>query len=132
MAGQHRTSGSLKSIAGGALVGLGLHIWFGNLHGVASQLTHLLGTSSGKALGLAPSVILAAAQAGRVYASDHQGFFVEVARMLISFWPLLLVIVGAGLLRDVFRDEVDTFRAPEKYFRNNDAGCRFCCPSFDV
>lgn len=132
MAGQHRTSGSLKSIAGGALVGLGLHIWFGNLHGVASQLTHLLGTSSGEALGLAPSVVLAAAQACRVYASDHQGFFVEVVRMLISFWPLLLVIVGAGLLRDVFRDEVDTLRAPEKYFRNNDAGCRFCCPSFDV
>ena len=71
MARRHRTSGSLQSIAGGALVGLGFHIWFGNLQGVASQLTHLLGTSSGETLGLAPSVIVAAAQAGRVYASDH-------------------------------------------------------------
>ncbi|MGA9812660.1 MAG: hypothetical protein WBQ64_07790 [Terriglobales bacterium] len=131
MARQHRSSGSLKSIAGGALVGLGLHIWFGNLQEVVSQLTHLLGTS-GEMLGLAPSVILAAAQAGRVYASDHQGFFVEVVRMLISFWPLLLVIVGAGFLKDVFTDEVDAFRSPEKYFQNNDAGCRFCCPSFDL
>ena len=132
MAGQHRTSGSLQSIAGGALVGLGLHIWFGNLHGIASQLTHLLGTSSGKTLGLASSVIVAAAQAGRVYASDHQGFFLEVLRMLISFWPLLLVIVGAGFLKDVFTDEVDTLMEPEKYFQDNDTGRRFCCPSFDI
>jgi hypothetical protein len=81
---------------------------------------------------LAPSVILAAAQAGRVYTSDHQGFFLELLRMLLSFWPLLLVIVGAGFLRDAFTDEVDTLTAPEKYFQNNDTGCRFCCPSFDA
>jgi len=128
----HRTSESLQSIAGGGLVGLGLHIWFGNLQGVASQLTHLLGASSGETLGLASSVIVAASQAGRVYASDHQGFFLEVLRMLVSFWPLLLVIVGAGLLKDVFTDEVDTLTAPEKYFQDHATGCRFCCPSFDA
>ena len=132
MARQHRTSESLKSIAGGALVGLGLHIWFGNLEGAASQLTRLLGTSSGDTLGLASSVIVAAAQAGRVYASDHQGFFLEVLRMLVSFWPLLLVIVGAGLLRNVFTDEVDPLMAPGKYFQDNHTGSRFCCPSFDA
>ena len=127
----HTTSESLQSIAGGGLVGLGLHIWFGNLQGVASQLTHLLG-ASGETLGLASSVIVAAAQAGRVYASDHQGFFLEVLRMLVSFWPLLLVIVGAGLLKDVFTDEVDTLTAPEKYFQDHATGCRFCCPAFDA
>ena len=132
MTRQPVTSGSLQSIAGGALVGLGLHIWFGNLQGVASQLTHLLGTSSGEALGLAPSVIVAVAQAGRVYASDHLGFFLEALRMLVSFWPLLLVVLGAGLLKDVFTDEGDTLTAPEKYFQDNDTGCRFCCSSFDT
>ncbi|MGC2183510.1 MAG: hypothetical protein WA637_09545 [Terriglobales bacterium] len=132
MAGQQRTSESLKSIAGGALVGLGLHIWLGTLHGVASQLTHLLGISAGGTLGLVPSVILTAAQAGRVYASDHQEFLLDVVRVLVSFWPLLLVLVGAGFLRDVFTDEVDTLTTPEKYFRNNDAGCRFGYPSFDL
>ena len=132
MTRQPVTSGSLQSIAGGALAGLGLHIWFGNLQGIASQLTHLLGTSPGETLGLAPSVILAAAQAGRVYASDHREFFLEVLRMLVSFWPLLLVVVGAGFLRDVFTDEVDTLTAPEKYFQDNDTGRRFCCPSFDT
>ena len=132
MARQHERSGSLQSIAGGALVGLGLHIWFGNLQGVTSRLTHLLGPSSGETLGLAPSVIVAAAQAGRIYASDHWGFFLEVLRMLISFWPLLLVIVGAGFLKDVFADEVDTFTAPEKYSQDNDVGRRFCCSSFDL
>ena len=103
MARQHRTSGSLQSIAGGALVGLGLHIWFGNLQGVASQLTHLLGTSSGETLGLAPLVIVAAAQAGRVYASDHLGFFLEALRMLVSFWPLLLVIRRGRILERCFQ-----------------------------
>ncbi|MBZ5652251.1 MAG: hypothetical protein LAO18_17415 [Acidobacteriia bacterium] len=132
MARQHRISESLKSIAGGTLVGVGLHMWFGNLHGVASQLTHALGTPAGDTLGLLPSVILATAQAGRVYTSDHQGFFLELLRMLLSFWPLLLVSVGAGFLRDAFTDEVDTLKAPEKYFQNNDTGCRFCCPSFDA
>ena len=132
MARRHRTSGSLQSIAGGALAGLGLHIWFGNLHEVASQFTHLLGPSSGETLGLAPSVIVAAAQAGRVYASDRWGFFLEVLRLLISFWPLLLVIVGAGFLKDVFTDEGDALTVPEKYFLDNDPGRRFCCPSFDI
>jgi hypothetical protein len=131
MARQHRILESLKSIAGGTLVGVGLHIWFGNLHGVARQLTHALGTTAGDTLGLVPSVILAAAQAGRGYTSGQQGFFLELLRMLVSFWPLLLVMVGAGFLRDAFTHEADTLTAPEKYFQNNDTGCRFCCPSFD-
>ncbi len=132
MARQHRTSEGLKLIAGGTLVGAGLHIWFGNLHAVATQLTHVFGTTAGDTLGMVPSAILAVAQVGRVYTSDHQWFFLEVVRMLVSFWPLLLVMVGAGLLRDAFRDELDSLAAPEKYFQNKDAGCRFCCPSFDV
>jgi hypothetical protein len=85
-------------------------------------LTHLLGPSPGETLGLAPSVIVAAAQASRIYASDHWGFFLEVLRMLISFWPLLLVIVGAGFLKDVFTDEVDTFTAPVEIFPGQRCG----------
>lgn len=132
MTRQHRISESLKSIAGGALVGLGLHIWFGKLHGVAHQLTDVFGTSAGDTLGLVPSVILAVAHAGRVYASDHQGFLLGVFQMLISFWPLLLVFVGAGFLRGAFTDKSDTLTTGDKFFRNKDAECRFCCPSFDA
>jgi len=132
MARRHRTSEGLKLIAGGTLVGAGLHIWFGNLHGVASRLTDIFGTTAGDTLGIVPSVILAAAHVGRVYTSDHQWFFLEVVRMLVSFWPLLFVIVGAGFLRDAFRDELGSLAAPEKYFQNKNIGCRFCCSSFDL
>ena len=132
MARQHSTSGSLQSIAGGALVGLGLHIWFGNLHEVASQLSapfrHLLRRDVG------PGVLShRGGGAGRPgLRLGSLGVLLEVLRMLVSFWPLLLVIVGAGFLRDVFTDEVDPLTAPEKYFQDNDTGRRFCCPSFDT
>ena len=132
MARQHRISESLKSVAGGGLIGLGLHIWFGNMQGVASQLTHIFGTSAGGGMGLVPSVILAAAHAGRVYASDRQELLFGLLRMLISFWPLLLVIVGAGFLREAVTDKVDTSPTPDKYFQTKDTGCRFCCSSFDA
>ena len=46
MASQHRPSEGLKSIVGGALVGLGLHILFGNLDRVAEQMKHMLGSAA--------------------------------------------------------------------------------------
>jgi len=52
MAGQHRPSGSLESIAGGALVGLGLHILSGSLDRAAAQWRHLLGTTTGEVIGV--------------------------------------------------------------------------------
>jgi hypothetical protein len=57
--------------------------------------------------------------------------------MLVSFWPLFLVVVGTVLLRDVFADKVKALPAPNQYFKRNtfkdkDTGCRFRCPSFDV
>jgi len=132
MTRQHRLSESFKSIAGAALVGLGLHLLWGNLDRAATQLSHLLGTAAGETLGVLPSAVLASSQAVQAYALDRQVFLLGLLRMLVSFWPLLLVALGAGLLKDVFTDEVDTLTAPEKYFQDNDTGCRFCCPSFDT
>ena len=95
MTRQHTTSQSLKSIAGAALVGLGLVILFGNLDGAAAQLSHLLGTAAGKALGVLPSVAPAVWQDLQTYAFDHQRFSLCPLQMLVSFWPLLQVMVGA-------------------------------------
>ncbi|PYX61140.1 MAG: hypothetical protein DMG73_04645 [Acidobacteria bacterium] len=128
----HRSSESLRSIAGGTLVGLGLHILFGNLDRAAAPLRHILGTTAGEALGVLPSVVLAASQAVQAYGFHHQSFLQDVLRILVPFWPLLLVIVGMILLRDVFTDQVKSLPTPTKYFQNKDTGCRFCCPSFDV
>jgi hypothetical protein len=140
MTRQGKPSEILKSIAGGTLVGMGLHILLRSVDRAATQMSHSLGANAGEGLGLVPSAVLAASQAARVYAVDHLGLLQGVLRMLVSFWPLLLVIVGSLLLRDVFADKVETLPAPAKYFpnsakyfqHNKDAGCRFCCPSFDA
>jgi hypothetical protein len=137
MTRQDKTSESITVIAGGALVGLGLHILSGNLDTAAEQLRHLLGNTVGDALGVLPSVVLASSQAAEAYALDHHGFLQGFLRMLVSFWPLFLVVVGTVLLRNVFADKVKALPAPNQYFKRNtfkdkDTGCRFRCPSFDV
>ncbi len=132
MARHSRISETLRSVAGGALVGFGLHILSGNLDRAAAQLRHLLGTPTGETLGGVPSVVLAASQAAHVYAFDHQGFLLDLLRLLGSFWPLVLIIVGAALLQDVLTDKVKALPTPAKYFQNKNSGCRFCCPSFDA
>jgi hypothetical protein len=137
MTRQHNTSENVRAITGGLLVGLGLHVLSGNLAGDADQLRHLLGMPRGEALGVLPSVALAASHAARAYALDHQGFGDSLLQVLASFWPLLLVIVGTILLRDALADRVKELPAPDKYFQNKyfqdrDTGCRFRCPSFDA
>jgi len=132
MASQHRPSEGLKSIVGGALVGLGLHILFGNLDRVAEQLQHMLGTPAWETLGVLPSAVLAASQAVQAYGLDHQEFLQTLLRMLISFWPLLLVILGTVLLRDFFTERAKALPAPDKFLQNKNMECRFRAFSFDV
>jgi len=119
-------------MAGGALVGLGLHILFGNLDRVAEQLQHMLGTPSWETVGVLPSAVLAASQAVQAYGLDHQEFLQTLLRMLISFWPLLLVILGTVLLRDFFTERAKALPAPDKFLQNKNMGCRFRAFSFDV
>ena len=137
MASGHEASEVVRSIAGGTLIGLGLHSLFGNLDRVAAQLGHLLGAGAREALGTLPAVVLAASQAARAYELDHDGFLLGLLRMLVSFWPLLLVAAGATLLRDVLTDKVKALPRPNQLFEKNtftnkEIRCRFRCPSFDV
>lgn len=93
MATQHTPCQTLKSIAGSALVGPGLFILFGNLDGAAVRLSHLLGPAPGEGFGVLSSVIFAAS-------FDHQRLLQVLLELLVSFWPLLFVIIGAVLLQD--------------------------------
>ena len=131
MARQQKFSDSLRSIAGSGLVGLGLHILSGNLDRIGEQVQHLLGGTAGEALGVLPSGVLAASQAAQAYAIDHQGFLQGLLQILWSFWPLLLVIAGTVLLRDVVTDKVKGLPA-SKYFQNKNTVCLFHCASFDA
>jgi hypothetical protein len=118
VARQHRFSERFRPIAGGALVGLGLHILLGNLDRVATQMRHFSGASAEEALGVLPSLVLATARAVQSYTLDHQVFLLALLRTLVSCWPLLLVIVGTTLLQDAPADGVEGLPAPTKYFQN--------------
>ena len=92
-----------KSIARTALVGLGLLILFGSVDGAAAQLSCPLGNTAGEALGVLPSVVLAtASQAFQACVINQPEFLQGLFQMLVSFWLLLFVIVGALLLRAAF------------------------------
>jgi len=132
MTRQRTTSEILRSITGGLMVGLGLHILSGNVDRATTQLSQSLGINTGEVLGLVPSAVLAASQAARVFAGAHFGAAQSLLSMLLAFWPLLLVIAGVTLLRDVFNDKVDVLPQSRKYFQNKELACRFCCPSLDA
>ena len=128
MARQHRFWERFRSIAGGALVALPLHILFANLDRVATQLRHPLGTTAGEALGILPSVLLATSHAVQDYALDHQAFLQGLLRALVSLWPLLLVLVGATLLQDAFTDKVKAIADSNQNFQNKQYGMSISPP----
>jgi hypothetical protein len=100
---------STKSIAGAALVGCGMFILYENLAGAVAGLGHILGTNSFEALGVLPAFILAVSQVLPAHAANHQHLLqVSLQHMLVSSWPLLLVMVGTVLSRDTVRDNVNT------------------------
>jgi hypothetical protein len=96
------------SIAGAALVALGLFVLSGNLDVAAAQLRCPLGTTAMQALWLLPSVFLDTA--------SQTLLFQSLVQMLVSFWLLLFVIATAILFRAVLKGKVGVFPEPGKYF----------------
>jgi uncharacterized membrane protein len=108
MAGQRTSFRSSKAIAGAALAGFGMFILYEHLADAVAWLSHVLGANSSDALGVLPAVILAVSQVLQAHAATHhcllQGL---LEHMLVSSWPLLLVMVGTVLSRDSFTDNVN-------------------------
>ncbi len=113
---EKKAAARFRSIAGGALVGLGLHVLMGSVGRVESQWNHLLGAKADGALGLLPSAVLAASEAVQSYACDHQTFVLGLAKALLSLWPLLLIAGGTILLHDALADTVGRLPARVNYF----------------
>ena len=103
MADRRATSQSLKSIAGASFIALGLVILFTNLDGVAASLSNCAGILMHETVGILPALGLAALHAAQTYVFDHAGFLPSLLQILVSFWPVIPILVGALLLRDVFR-----------------------------
>ena len=101
-----------KSIAGATLVAVGLFILYEDLAGAIAHVRDVLGSNGSEALGIFPAVILAASKAAHGCSFDHHTLVTGLIRMLISFWPPLVVIVGTSLLRDTFTERVKPLPTP--------------------
>jgi hypothetical protein len=105
MAAQQRVFRNVKSVAGTVLVVLGTFILYENLAGAVVQLSQTLESGS-QTLGILPAVVLAASQPVQAYAVDHHRFLQGLfEHLLVSSWPLLLVVFGSVLSGDTFRDK---------------------------
>jgi hypothetical protein len=98
MAARRTSSQSLKSIAGAGIFALGLLLLFLNLDGVISKISYTVGAPT-QAPEILPLVGLLGLHAMQAYTFDHAGFFSTLLRILVSFWPLLPIFIGAVLLR---------------------------------
>jgi hypothetical protein len=95
-----------KSIVGTVLVGLGIFIFYENLHQAAAQVSQVLRAFHGETPGESP-LILAAMQVSQAYAAGHhQVLQVFLLHALASLWPMLLVLAGTVLTRDCPTDKV--------------------------
>jgi hypothetical protein len=102
MVAQQTSLQSVKSITGAILLVLGFLILFANLDVVTGQITSAAGTSGEPAQGMLPAIVLATLHVLQDYAFDHAGFLSGLLQILVSFWPLILIIIGAVLLGDAF------------------------------
>jgi hypothetical protein len=98
-----------RSIAGAALVGFGMFILYENLAGAVAWLSHVRGANNFGALGVLPAFLLAVSQILPAHAANHQHFLqASLQHMLVSSWPLLLVMAGTVLSWDTVSDNVNT------------------------
>jgi hypothetical protein len=88
-----------KSIVGVTLIGLGLYMLVGNLSDACDQFARLVGISADAAqtFGELTAFGLAASQVWRCYVFDRRELLLGVSGILVSFWPVLLVIAGTVL-----------------------------------
>jgi len=97
----------MTSIAGAFLLAAGFLMLFSNLDAAATRIAYTTGNTVLETL---PSLILAILHGLQAYVFDHAGFLSGVLQFLVSFWPLILILAGALLLRDVFREGFPAYK----------------------
>jgi hypothetical protein len=111
MANQQTSSKGLRSVLGATLLALGFVMLFGNLDALEVSFNRILGGPVSGGMEAIPALILATSHAVEAYAFDQQGFLSVLEQILVSFWPLILVLIGATLLRNVFRNRLPDYQA---------------------
>ncbi len=96
---------SQQAFAGWVLTALGVFIFCANLDRPLIELIHTLGSLPRQALGVIPTLVVAAAGIGQTDAANRACFLhVLVLQVLASAWPLLLVAAGTMLSRNAPAD----------------------------
>jgi hypothetical protein len=111
MTAQRTSPRSLRLILGAILLALGFLVLFANLDAVAAQISGATGIPAAHEPEVLPVVVLGALHAVQSYVFDHAGFFSALLQILVSFWPLILIILGGVLLRDAFRGLFADYKA---------------------
>lgn len=93
------SSKSFPAVAGALLFCSGLTLLTANLDAVAAQVSAWFPSTPGS-LGGAIEIGLAGVRAVQAYFFDQPTFQAGVHEILVSLWPLILVIIGAILLHD--------------------------------
>jgi hypothetical protein len=98
MAASRTTTRSMKSVFGAAALAIGSFLLFVNLDGIAAQINDAVGAPA-ESVGIFPALGLAGLHALQAFAFDHAGLLSSLLQILVSFWPLILVLLGTALLR---------------------------------
>ncbi|HEV2196958.1 MAG TPA: hypothetical protein VGR55_15335 [Candidatus Acidoferrum sp.] len=93
------SSKNVHAVAGAVLFSLGLTLLTANLDAVAAQVSTWFSSTPGS-IGSAIEIGLAGLRAVQAYFFDPSAFQSGFLSILVSLWPLILVIIGAILLRD--------------------------------
>ena len=101
MAASHTTTRSMKSVSGAAALAIGSFLLFVNLDGITAQLNDVVGAQA-ESVGILPAIGLAGLHALQAFTFNHAGFLSSLLGILVSFWPLILVLLGTALLRNAF------------------------------
>jgi hypothetical protein len=102
MANKKSANRKLYSILGVLLLGMGLTILLAQIDIAASHLADRVRVSGSEAVGTVPAAIMTTLRAAQALAFDRANVLSAVREMLLSCWPVILVIVGAALLRNAF------------------------------
>ncbi|HSZ03162.1 MAG TPA: hypothetical protein VK788_26955 [Terriglobales bacterium] len=107
---------STKSIAGAAFVGFGMFILYENLASAVAWLSNVRGANNFEVLGVLPAFILAVSQVLPAHAANHQHLLQSflLQHLLVSSWPLLLVLAGTVLSRDDFTDDAKAVQKKDR------------------
>ena len=104
MAKRERTSKSLHAVAGALLFSFGLAWLTANLKELAAQASTSFSSEPGSP-GAAVELVLAALRTVHAYFFDQATFQAGLHSILVSFWPVILVIIGATLLQNAIRKQ---------------------------